>query len=73
MRMIFGLPSLVLAGIIALSSSASAQDLEAKLAAKMAKPFVTNAAWVLDYDEALAKSKESGKVIFAYFTRSYAP
>jgi hypothetical protein len=50
----------------------SQEELEAKLAEKLEKPFVANAAWVLDYAEAKAKAKAENKVIFAYFTRSYA-
>ena len=40
---------------------------------KMADPAFQNAAWTFDYDKALASAKEQGKLIFAYFTRSYAP
>jgi hypothetical protein len=29
--------------------------------------------WVMSYPEAKAKAKQSGKMILAYFTRSYAP
>ena len=29
--------------------------------------------WTTDFDAAKAKAKESGKPIFAYFTRTYAP
>ena len=50
-----------------------AQTLEEKLERKLAKPFVENVAWVQEYDAALAKAKESGRIVFAYFSRSYAP
>jgi len=60
--------------LLALAGAAAAQeDLEAKLAAKLFKPFVKNADWVLDFDEARRKSKERNKPIFAYFTRSDQP
>lgn len=39
---------------------------------KLAKTFVKSAPWILDYDEAKAAAKKSNKLIFAYFTRSYA-
>jgi hypothetical protein len=57
----------------ALGASARAGELEDRLAKKLAEPFVTKAAWVLDFDEAKKKAKEDGKVIFAYFSRSFAP
>ncbi len=50
-----------------------AQDLEANLQAKLARPFVKNAAWVMDYDQALLASRASQRLVFAYFTRSYQP
>jgi hypothetical protein len=39
---------------------------------KLAKPVFTKAPWVADYDKAREQAKKEGKVIFAYFTRSYA-
>lgn len=62
--------------LVVLSSSAFAQDpaaLQEKLDQKLAKEFVKNAAWEQDYDKAKAAAAKDGKVIFAYFTRSYAP
>jgi hypothetical protein len=59
--------------LLALATIASAQDMESRLEEKLAKDFVKNADWVTDFDAAKAKAKESGKLIFAYFTRSYAP
>ena len=50
-----------------------AQTPEEKLEEKMAKPFVKNAAWETDYDKARERAAADGKLIFAYFTRSYAP
>lgn len=56
-------------------TTASAQDehLQELLDKKLASAFLKKAAWELDYEAALAKAKESGKPIFAYFSRSYAP
>jgi hypothetical protein len=48
------------------------EQMKKNLEEKLAKPFVTVAPWILDFDEAKAASKKSGKPIFAYFTRSYA-
>jgi len=62
-----------LASLVALTSAAQAQTNEEKLEQKLAKPFVKNAAWVTDYDEAKKLAKEQDKLIFAYFTRSYSP
>lgn len=56
-----------------LPAQAEPTALEAKLAAKLAEPFVQNAAWETDYAAARAKAKAGDGVFFAYFTRSYAP
>lgn len=39
---------------------------------KLAKPVFALANWNTDYDAVRAEAKKSGKLIFAYFTRSYA-
>ena len=64
-----------LALLLAMAASGAAQDqtFEQKLEKKLKEPFLSNAAWVLDYTEAMKKAKEENKVIFAYFTRSYSP
>ena len=51
----------------------SQEQLIARREAKLAEPFIENADWVTDYDQALAMAKKSGKPIFAYFSRSFAP
>jgi hypothetical protein len=57
-----------------LAAPAAADDaLEEKLKEKLGKPFARNAAWVHDFAEARKAAAASGKVIFAYFSRSYAP
>ena len=66
--------SLAFGGALLAAAPAQAQQSnEQKLEAKLAKEFVSKVKWVTDYDQALAASKESGKQIFAYFTRSYSP
>lgn len=59
--------------LLAFVAAAAAQDLQANLDQKLAKPFFKNAAWITDFGEAKRKAKELQKPIFAYFTRSYAP
>jgi len=68
-------PVTVLGLLLALAGAAAAQGMtnEEKLEEKLKEPFVANAPWVLDYEEALKQAKEENKVVFAYFTRSYAP
>lgn len=68
----------VAAACLAGATAAQAQDqdpeaLKRKLDQKLEAAFLKNATWILDYDEAKAASKKSGKKIFAYFTRSYSP
>lgn len=64
---------LALAVVAALSTSAFAATNEEKLEKKLEAPFLESVAWELDYDAALKKAKDQKKVIYAYFTRSYAP
>jgi hypothetical protein len=47
-------------------------ELQAKLDAKLGEAWFTANPWTADYDVARARAKSKGKVIFAYFTRSYA-
>jgi hypothetical protein len=35
---------------------------------KLRQPFLSKAAWGLDFDRARAAARESGRFIFAYFT-----
>lgn len=69
----------VAAACLAGASAARAQgqapdqeELKRRLDKKLEAGFLKNATWILDYDEAKAAAKKSGKRIFAYFTRSYA-
>lgn len=56
-----------------LTATAPAQSNEEKKAAKLAEPWLANASWIMDFDEAKEAAAKDGKPIFAYFTRSYAP
>ncbi|MBK8974515.1 MAG: hypothetical protein IPM29_01175 [Planctomycetes bacterium] len=49
------------------------EDLVKKRDEKMKSEWLQQASWTTDYDAARAQAKETGKVIFAYFTRSYSP
>jgi len=64
-------------GLLCLPLDAQQQRTQAELIArreaKLAEPFIQNADWVTDYDRALALAKQSGKPIFAYFSRSFEP
>ena len=40
---------------------------------KIERPFVTVGGWLVDYEAALARARDEGKVVFVYYTRSYAP
>lgn len=59
--------------VAAIGSSAFGQSLEEKRDKKLASEFLKKASWITDYDKALAEAKKSGKPIFGYFSRSYAP
>ena len=54
-------------------TEAPTQDsLVAKFEEKLGKPFMKAANWTTDYDAARARCKAEGKLLFGYFTRSYA-
>ena len=59
--------------VVLAATPAWAQDMEGKLKEKLAKPFITKAPWITDYDKAREEATKSGKPIFAYFTRSFSP
>ncbi|HBF23269.1 MAG TPA: hypothetical protein DDW23_05565 [Planctomycetes bacterium] len=61
---------------LSLASTAPAQDADdliAKYEAEISEKWVSHGGWTLDLDEALARAKKENKLVFAYFTRSYAP
>ena len=67
--------SLAIAGGIALSGLAPAQNQEAlkeKLAKTLDSDWIKSPAWETDYDKARERAKKEDKIIFGYFTRSYA-
>ena len=48
-------------------------DMQHRKQELLEEEWLQNANWVMTYAEAKAKAKQSGKMIFGYFTRSYAP
>jgi hypothetical protein len=50
----------------------SQDSLKEKRTEKLAKPVFQKAPWVTDYDKAREQGKKDGKLLFTYFTRSYA-
>ncbi|MCI0651157.1 MAG: hypothetical protein L0Z55_04670 [Planctomycetes bacterium] len=64
-----------LAGAATLSAQQepSQEELAQRRTKKLEAQFLKSAAWSTDYDAALKLAKESGKLVFAYFTRSYNP
>lgn len=63
---------LLAAGLLITPASAQ-DDYQAKYEKKLAKEFISFGGWTTDYDEARARAKKEGKMIFAYFSRSYSP
>ena len=55
------------------ASPSNQPDLEAKYQEKLSKRFIKFGGWVTDFDEARARAKAEDKVLFVYFSRSYAP
>ena len=65
----------VFLALFAAAAPVRAQDQEAfkqNLAKKLESDFLKAAPWLTDFDQAREEAKKSGKLIFAYFTRSYA-
>ena len=73
----FAAPALALALGVAAGATADLgaqqQALIAKRDKKLAAPFLKQASWLTDFDQAQATAKKSNKLIFAYFTRSFSP
>ena len=69
------LSGLIVAGAAAVgfAQDPAQADFQAKYEKKVAESWFTDNGFTDDYDVARARSKEAGKPIFAYFTRSYSP
>ena len=69
-----GLAAVLFGSLAAAAPAQDAQDaLKEKYAEKIAEPWVAHGGWGLDYEKALEESGKSGKLVCAYFSRSYAP
>ncbi|MFQ5506640.1 MAG: hypothetical protein ACE5F1_17865 [Planctomycetota bacterium] len=55
------------------STPPSQEELIARRDQKLAEPFFEHADWITDYDKARAAARRERKLIFTYFSRSYAP
>ncbi len=64
--------TLLLAAPLAAQQDLTPEELQSRLDLKVAKPFVGNGGWVLDYDLARDRAVNEGKYLFVYFTRSYS-
>ena len=51
----------------------SQEDLISRKEQMLGEAFLKNADWILSFAEARKQAKAKGKLIFAYFTRSYSP
>ncbi len=49
------------------------EELVVRQQKKLSSEFLKRASWLVDYDEARSRAKADGKLVFAYFTRSYEP
>ena len=67
------LAALLVLGMASPALAQSPEQLKALKDKKLAGAWLKNAGWITDYDAAKAKAAESGKLMFGYFTRSYAP
>ena len=59
--------------LLAQSVGAQQDELQKKYQKKITEAWFTKGGWVDDYAAVKARAKKEGKVIFAYFTRSYSP
>ncbi|MEO0481612.1 MAG: thioredoxin family protein [Planctomycetota bacterium] len=68
-----GLIAAILAAPLCAQRGPSQEELQKRKAKKLTESFVSAYPWQTDFDAARAAARESGKPIFAYFTRSYEP
>jgi hypothetical protein len=63
---------LVLGGLASAQQQYDQDTMKANLEAKLSKEFIAFGGWITDYDVARERAAKEGKIIFTYFTRSYA-
>lgn len=66
------------AAVLAAAAPAAAQDqtreeLVARFEQKLAEPFAVEGPWMVDFEAALKRAQAEDKLVFVYYTRSYAP
>jgi hypothetical protein len=67
---LLGLPLAILAQGV---SAQSPEQLQEKYQKKITSDWFVKGGWSDDYAACLGRAKKEGKVILAYFTRSYSP
>jgi len=65
-------PAMKLVAAPAQTQEPTQQELVAKRDEKMGLEVFKQAPWTFDFDQARADAKQQGKLIFTYFSRSYA-
>jgi len=55
------------------AQGASQEDLKKLYDTKVSENWFTGGEWTADFSVAKARAKKEGKLVFAYFTRSYSP
>ena len=66
-------PTLLAAAVLPAQQSDEQKELVAKYEEKLTAEYLEFGGWVTDYDEARARAKAEGKLLFTYFSRSYSP
>ena len=64
---------LLLLSVLLAGPVAAQTELETKRDAKLEEAWFSANPWTHDYNEARKRAQATGKPVFAYFTRSYAP
>ena len=67
------LATALLAQAVEAQSTYDQDKMKATYAEMQTHDWFSSGAWITDFDAAKTKAKESGRPIFAYFTRTYAP
>lgn len=61
-----------MSGAVSAQQQYPQDEMKANYEAKLAKEFVAFGGWITDYDQARALAAKEKKLLFTYFTRSYA-
>jgi hypothetical protein len=63
--------NLLVAAALAAFAQENGDDLQGRRDRKLASEFLKKQGWILEYEKALEVSAQSGRPVFAYFSRSY--